>query len=263
MRFKNKVVLVTGSASGIGKNIARAFGNEGAKVIIANRTKEKANKVISEFRKDGIQAEGFQFDLVKKNNSVKLVKAVVKKWKRIDILINNIRSREKAPLLEIDEKLWELGLAANLKAPFFCTQEAARSMIKQESGCIVNIGSVEGLLAGYDSPLYHIAKAGLIQMTRYFALHMGKYNIRVNCVIPGKIIKDEHRDRYGREDNSEYRETINNCHPLGFPGSSDDVAAATLFLCSDQARFITGQSLIVDGGLTIQEQSGLLLRYKR
>ena len=187
-----------------------------------------------------------------------IIQQVVNNWGKIDILVNNARSGVRTTFFEETEESWEQTISVTLKAAFFTSQEAIRQMSRSGGGAIVNISSVAADFIGKDSPVYHIAKAGITQMTRYLAMHAGAYNIRVNCVAPGFIIQDEHMNRYSDESNMHYKKIAEFCHPVGHIGTSNDVADAVIFLCSPQSAFITGQSIVVDGGLTIQEQSNLV-----
>ncbi len=261
-KFQNKVVVVTGSGEGIGKNIARAFGKEGALVVVCGKDVEKGKYTTEEFKKEGIAVKRIAIDLGKKRAPQKMVQWVVKECGKIDILVNNARSGVRKLLIEETEESWEEGISVTLRAAFFTSQEAIRYMQKSGGGAIVNISSVAGEVVGHDSAVYHIAKAGMIQMTRYMAVHAGKFGVRVNCILPGFIIKDEYIKRFERADNEEFRETVKFLHPLGKTGGSDDVAKAVLFLSSSEASFITGQALHVDGGLTIQDQNNIVFRFK-
>lgn len=260
-RFVNQVVIVTGSARGIGKNIARAFGREGATVVICdiNQTQGKATE--TELRETGIAAEFIEIDLSETGAPQAMIQKVVQQFGRIDLLVNNARSGKRLSLLEETEESWELGMSVTLKAAFFASQEAILQMSETGGGSIVNIGSNLSFAIGKESPVYHIAKAGMLQMTRYLAVNAGGYNIRVNAVLPGLIVKDEHRERYNRDDNQRYREIAEFCHPLGNVGRSDEVAQTVLFLCSQEANFISGSCMVVDGGVSIQDQSTLLYRF--
>jgi NAD(P)-dependent dehydrogenase (short-subunit alcohol dehydrogenase family) len=261
-RFANKVALITGSARGIGKNIARAFGQEGANVAICDINLEDGKATEKKFVDEGISAGFFHIDLSIRGKPQAMVQQVTGRYGGIDILVNNAHSGKHASLLEEDDDSWENGVSVTLRAAFFSSQEAIRVMSQAEGGNIVNISSVLAFLSCHKSPIYHIAKAGLVQMTRYLADHAGKYGVRVNAVSPGFIIQDEHKMRYERDDNQRFREIAEFCHPLRHLGCSDDVANAVLFLCSPEASFITGQNIIVDGGLTIQEQNDLVFRSK-
>lgn len=260
-KFKNKVAVVTGGAGGIGKNIVRAFAQESASVIVCDVDEEKCRKTKNELQKQDLSVEILSMDLSQPGAPQDLIQKVFQKYKRIDILINNARSPNRTDLFGENENTWDQGMSVMLKAPFFSSREAIQVMSKTGGGSIINISSIAALLVGHDSPTYHIAKAGLIQMTRYLATYAGGYGIRVNCLLPGFIIKDEHVSRYNRDDNQRYREIAEFCHPLGHTGSSVDVTNAVQFLCSPEASFITGQALVVDGGLTLQDQSGLLFRF--
>lgn len=258
--FKDKVVAVTGSARGIGKNIARAFAQEGALVILCDIDRQGGLATLSEFHGQELKAGFLAVDLSQGGAAQTMIQEIIQRWNRLDILVNNARSGERKTLLEETESNWDEGLAVTLKAAFFASQEALRVMSHTGGGGIVNISSIAAFLSCHESPSYHVAKAGLVQMTRYLAAHAGAYGVRVNAVLPGFIVQDEHKVRYGGKDNQDYREIAESCHPLGKVGSSDDVAKAVLFLCSPEAAFISGQCLIVDGGLTLQEQSGLVNR---
>lgn len=259
-RFVGKVVAVTGSARGIGKNIACAFGREGATVIICDINEQNGKATESELRQRGMSAEFVLVDLRQRGAPQAMVQQIARRWGRLDILVNNARAGRRTSILEEDEDTWEEGITL-LRAGFFASQEAIRVMSQTGGGSIINISSVAALLTCQESPIYHIAKAGMLQMTRYLAAHAGVYGVRVNAVLPGFIVKDEHRERYERNDNQRYREIAEFCHPMGHVGESDDVASAVLFLCSPEASFISGQTIVVDGGLTLQEQSGLVYRF--
>lgn len=264
LRFANSIVAVSGSARGIGKNIARAFGVEGAQVAICDIDQEQGRATEDEFRQQGIAADFFSVDLSQRGEPQTMIRQVANKYGRLDILINNASSgRKRLELLEEDEDTWDQGMSVTLKAAFFASQEAIRVMRQTGGGKIVNISSIAGLLVCSESPHYHVAKAGLLQLTRYLAANAGRYRIRVNAVSPGFIVQDEHHERYARDDNQRYRKIAEFCHPLGHVGTSDDIANAVKFLCSSDSEFLTGQCLIVDGGIVLQEQSGLVYRFDR
>lgn len=261
MKITDRVVIITGGARGIGKNIAQKFGRMGDQVIICDLDEGVGDIIISNFKEHGLNVDFFPVDLSQKGTPQRMIQQVANKYGKIDILVNNARSGDKTSLFEETENTWDKTLSVTLKGAFFASQEAIQHMSEKRKGVIINIGSVVANYACDQSPSYHIAKAGVTQMTRYLALQAGRYNIRVNCVVPGFIVKDEHKDRFEDEKNIQYRKIAELSHPIGHIGSSDDVADAVIFLCSPQATFITGQELVVDGGLTIQEQSCLLYKY--
>lgn len=260
-RFTNKVVAVTGSARGIGKNILRSFGQEGACVVICDINQEIGQATETEFREEGITTDFLLIDLSQTGQPQAMVQKIVQKHGKIDVLVNNARAGKRLGLLEETEETWDLGMAVTLKAAFFATQEAIRSMSHTGGGSIVNISSIAGFSVCKESPIYHIAKAGMIQMTRYLAVNAGQCGVRVNAILPGFVVQDEHRERYNRDDNQAYRDVVEFCHPLGDVGKSDHIAHTALFLCSPEAGFITGECLVVDGGVSVQDQSTLLYRF--
>ena len=263
-RFAGKVVAVTGGARGIGRNIAKAFGGEGAFIGLADIDQEKGNTAVSELRGHGVTAEFLHVDLSRRGEPQAMVRNVVERFGRLDVLINNARSGGRNAGSEEDEDAWEVSMAVTLRAAFFASQEAVRVMKKNGGGSIVNISSTTALLAAYEvSATYQIAKAGMIQMTRHFALKVGPHNVRVNAVLPGFIVQDEHRHRFEQDDNQRYREIAEFSHPVRHTGASDDVANACLFLCSPDASFINGQCLVVDGGMSVQEHFSLLSEFQK
>ena len=259
--FRDRVVAITGSARGIGKNIARAFGLAGAHIVICDIDKKPGQATRDELCRREIDATFLFSDLSRKRAPQKMVRQIAQKFGRLDILINNAGAGKKRPWMKEDEESWEEGISVTLRAAFFASQEAIRVMSKQGGGSIINISSVAAFLTCHQSPVYHIAKAGLLQMTRYLASQAGSYGVRINTVSAGFIVRDEDRDHYERSTNRRYRKIAEFCHPLRRVGTSDDVANAVMFLCSPKASFISGQSLIVDGGLVLQEQSGLVFRF--
>jgi 3-oxoacyl-[acyl-carrier protein] reductase len=256
-RLTNKVCLVTGAGRGIGRNIAVALGREGCALALADIDATRLSLVQSELLSQGIVAEIFVSDLSLKGGAHTLVKAVVEKFGKIELMINSARSGRRLTFLDESEENWDLTLDVNLKANFFLVQAAISYMPKGSS--IINIGSVSGQFVSNESPSYQISKAGLVHLTRYLAVNSG--GVRVNSVLPGYIVQDEHRHRYELDDaiQEKYRSIVQALHPMGGgPGYSDDIADAVIFLASNESRFITGQSLVVDGGLTIQDPTKIL-----
>lgn len=256
--FAGKVALITGSARGIGKTIAAAFGRSGAKVAICDLNRPASIATVREMREAGIDAQYFSVDLSRRGGPQRMVGAVAKQLGRIDVLVNNARAGRRLGLDEDTEGNWDTTLSVGLRAAYFASQRAIPLMQSRGGGCIVNISSVSALLVSNESAGYHAAKAGLIQLTRFLAANAGSKGVRVNAVLPGFIVQDEHRERYAREDNAAYRARAERSHPLRNVGFASDVAETTLFLCSDSARFITGQAIVVDGGLTIQDPWALV-----
>jgi NAD(P)-dependent dehydrogenase (short-subunit alcohol dehydrogenase family) len=263
-RFDGQVVVITGGARGIGKNIARAFGLQGATVVICDIASDNGELAAAELSGSGIRAHYLQIDLLKTGAVAGLVGEIMQRHGRIDVLVNNAKAGQRRNFLEETPENWDMAMNVILQSAFFAAQAVVPAMKQGGGGSIVNICSVLGALcgqAGAESPGYHVAKAGLMHLTRYLAVHAGPHQVRVNCVAPGFIVQDEHQARYRQADNSGYREKAEFCHPVGQVGCSDDVAKAVLYLCDPASTFITGQCLTVDGGLTLQEPSGVVFAY--
>jgi NAD(P)-dependent dehydrogenase (short-subunit alcohol dehydrogenase family) len=256
--FHGKVVLVTGGIRGIGKTIADAFGHAGARIALCDINQDLGKKVLLEFHKLGIESEYFRVDLSKKGQPQQMVNKVADTFGRLDILVNNARAGARLALSDDTEENWDLTMSVGLKAAYFASQQAIPIMGKNNGGSIINIGSVSAFLASRESGPYHAAKGGLLQLTRFLAANAGMHKVRVNSVLPGLIVQKAHRERFLRDDNASYRARAESCHPVGRVGDAEDVAAAILFLCSDASGFVTGQSIVVDGGLTIQDPWAVL-----
>lgn len=258
--FSGRVVLVTGAARGIGLNVARQFCESGAFVSIIDIDRETGERAAETLRRSGGRAVFSHGDLAAAGEPARVVQDLAAAQGKIDVLVNNAASGPRTTLFEETEASWAATMAVTLRATFFTSQEAIRHMRQQAGGgCIVNIGSVLGTVATLtESPSYHVAKAGVQQMTRYLATAAGEFGVRVNCIAPGFIVKDEHLQRFNEASNESYRETAKRHHPLRGVGTSDDVAAAVLFLCSPEAKYITGECLTLDGGVTKQEHFALI-----
>ena len=233
MRFDNKVVVVTGAARGIGKNIADLFERLGGTVARCDRKAQELN-----------------VDLSDPYAGRKLVEEIVKKYGRIDVLVNNARSNIRKFLWEETEEEWDFEMSVGVKAPYFL---AKYSMPHMKGGAIVNIGSVTANVVSHECAPYQISKGACLQLTRVLAQMGSHWNVRVNAVLPGAIVQNEHRERYGLLENQDYRLRVEEAHLVKRPGTSDEIANAAAFLASDLSGFTTGASLVVDGGLTIQD----------
>jgi NAD(P)-dependent dehydrogenase (short-subunit alcohol dehydrogenase family) len=261
--LNGKIALVTGAARGIGNNIAAKLASRGATVVIADINAELGESAIENIASAG-RVSYITVDLSSKKGSQQVIEATVEQHGRLDILVNNARSRPagKPDLMSENEESWDATLSVTLKGTFFTSQAAIVHWEKfpTDGASIVNIASIASTLVTIESPAYHAAKAGVVQITRYLADAAGPMGVRVNAVAPGLIIQNEHQDRFSRDDNEAYRNAAIATHPIGRVGASDDIAEAVAFLASDRSSFVTGQIIGVDGGSSVQEHWSFLYR---
>ena len=231
-------------------------------MIIVDINEQLGSTVVKECHSKKLEVDFLAMDLAQTEQAEKVVDTVTRKHGKIDILVNNARAGKRTAHLAETIENWELSFDVSLKAPFFLSQVLiSRAPNLPRESVILNISSVAAKNISQNSASYHLIKAALENLTRYLAVYGGPKGFRVNAIRPGFIVQDEHRSRYRQDDNQTYRDMAEYCHPLRRIGSSDDIANAALFLCSDLARFITGQVLTVDGGLTIQDQWSLIERF--
>ena len=243
MRFKGKVTIVTGSAQGIGKAIAQGFAGEAADVILLDKS-EEAQNTAREIKAGGGKASAMICDATNGQEVKDTIKQIIEKWGRIDILVNNIGWNESISFLESDEALWYKSLDINLLVPMRLCHAVLPHMIKQKSGRVVNISSIAGRQPRPFALAYSAAKAGVIAITRSLAVAMAPYNIRVNSVAPAIIDTQLLREQAPPE----HLGPIMKQSTLGRLGQPEEVAAAVLFMASDEASYIIGQTLNADGG---------------
>ena len=241
MSLDGKIALVTGGSRGIGKAISARLYAAGAKVAIAARDE---TKVTAAARELGERAAGFAADIANAEAVTKLIEAVEKSLGPIDILVNNAGITRDGLLMRMSDADWDAVLDTNLKAAFNTMKAVTRGMMKRRWGRVINITSVVGLTGNAGQANYAASKAGLIGLTKSVAKELASRNILVNAVAPGFIDTD-----MTRELTEEQRKQLLDLIPLGRLGSGEDVAGAVLFLASDQASYITGQVLVVDGGM--------------
>jgi 3-oxoacyl-[acyl-carrier protein] reductase len=244
MRFKDKVVLITGASRGIGKATALSFAKEGAKIIVNYHNAEKeANEVIKEISKIGTEAIAVKCDVSKEEEVKKMISDGIKKFGKIDILVNNAGIVFDVPLFEKTLEQWNRTLGVNLIGVFLCSKYATPHIKKQKSGAIINISSTNGLdTLSTESADYDASKAGVISLTKNLASELAP-NIRVNCIAPGWISTDINKG-LPKDYVAEETEHI----LMKRFGKPEEIAKAVLFLASDDASFITGTTLVVDGG---------------
>ncbi len=245
MRVKDKVAIVTGAAQGLGEGIALRLAEEGARIAAVDVNLEGANRTVSRLQGMGKEAMAFDTNVADKSKVQALCEAIVTKWGRIDILVNNAAITRDAMMKNMSEDQWDAVLEVNLKAPFMLIQAASKYMAEQKYGKIVNITS-RAFLGNIGQANYSASKGGLVSLTRTAALELARFGINVNVIAPGvmntPMIKTIPEDVLGR---------MLKAIPLGRIGQPQDIANAVLFLSSDEASFITGQTLFVCGGRSI------------
>jgi 3-oxoacyl-[acyl-carrier protein] reductase len=248
MSFNGKVAIVTGGSRGLGRGIAIELGKRGAKVVVNyHANADAANEVVQLIKDAGSEALAVQSDVSQYDAAQSLIKAVTEFGGRLDILVNNAGTTRDMLLAMMPEADWDLVIATNLKSAYNCSKAALRPMMRQKYGRIVNITSVAGLAGNPGQTNYSASKAGLIGFTKSLAKEIGGRNITVNAVAPGFVPTDLTSSLPQNLLDEAIKMT-----PLGRLGTVEDVAYAVAFLASDEAAYITGQVLSVDGGLAMQ-----------
>lgn len=246
MNVKDKVTIITGAGSGIGRGTALLFGREGAKVVVADVNEKGGEETANEIRKNGGEAFFARLDVSNREQVKNVVQETIKKYGRIDVLINNAGIIQDALVVKMTEEQWDRVINIDLKGPFNCIQAVVGSMIEQGSGEILNVSSIVGLYGNIGQINYAAAKSGLIGMTKTLAKELGKKGIRVNAIAPGFIVTPMTSGIPEK-----ILEMMKEKTPLKRLGQVEDVANTLLFLASDEAGFINGAVITVDGGLLI------------
>ena len=249
-RFQDKVIIVTGGASGMGLSTVQRFLDEGANVVVGDLNEENGEAVLAQAKDDGYESQirFVKVDVSKESNIEELLQTASSQFGRLDVLFNNAGiGGAFGPITEIDEEDWDQTHSVMLKGVFLGIKHAARILIEQgEGGSIINTASVAGLSGGAGPAAYSAIKAGVINLTRASAVELAKHKIRVNCICPGGILTPlVHR---GNPDMMKDR--LTKLQPWPEVGEGKHIAGAVVFLASDDSEFVTGHPLIVDGGLT-------------
>jgi len=237
--------MVTGSSRGIGNAIAKKYLEEGAKVILIDRDEEGVKKSIEDMKQYG-DAVGYAMDVTDRARIAEVFESVVKDHGTLDILVNNAGITQDAQMYKMTEDQWDSVINVNLKGVFNCAQEAVKIMREKKSGAIINISSVVGLYGNFGQVNYAATKSGVIGMTKSLAKEVGRKNVTVNAVAPG-FIMTEMTEKMPEKVLDMMKEKA----PLGRLGMPEDIANACLFLASDEASFVTGTVLSVDGGVVL------------
>jgi len=247
MRFEGKVAIVTGGARGIGRAIALRLAREGASVVVNYLSNQAAaDETVSQIQSAGGQAIAAQCDVSNVVQAQALVDRAREVFGRVDVLVNNAGTTRDTLIMRMTEEDWDLVIDTNLKGAFNCIKAASRPMVKQRYGRIVNVTSVSGLDGNAGQANYASAKAGLVGLTKTVAKELGSRGITCNAVAPGYVATDLTSSLP-----DDLVQLAIERAPLGRAGTGEDIAAAVAFLASDEASFVTGQILAVDGGLLI------------
>ena len=246
MRFQDKVALITGGARGIGKEIALRFAKEGANIAIFDVDMEEAAKTQNQIEALGRQLMAFKVDVTDYKQVEEAVNKILDKFKGVDILVNNAGITRDALLLRMTDSDWDAVINVNLKGTFNCTKCVSKVMVKQTYGRIVNIASIIGLIGNIGQANYSASKAGIIALTKTAAKELARRNINVNAIAPGFIATDM-TAKLPQDIKAKMLSAI----PLNRLGEPADVAVLCLFLAAEDSSYITGQVIVIDGGMVM------------
>lgn len=246
MKLKDKVAIITGAARGIGFAIAETLAQNGVLSVIIDLNKNDVDGAVQKIDDAGFKAIGYACDVTDSENLGNVFKDIHSKFENIDILVNNAGITRDGLIMKMKETDWDAVINVNLKGTFNCTQKVSRFMLKQKSGVIINISSVVGIMGNPGQANYAASKGGIIALTKSAAKEFASRNIRVNAIAPG-FIQTEMTDKLPKEVVDKYLEAI----PLSCMGTVKDIANLCVFLASKEAKYITGQTINVDGGLVM------------
>ena len=247
MDLKEKIAFITGGARGIGFEIAKTFAKAGADIILGDIDQKNLDTAVNELKSLGVKVEGYVHDVSSLKSCEEVIKKAADQFGRIDILVNNAGITRDTLLMRMSEDDFDRVITINLKGTFNCTKVVSRIMMRQRYGRIINIASVIGLIGNVGQANYAASKAGIIGLTKSAARELAARNVTVNAIAPG-YIETEMTRVLPEEVTSQMLQNI----PLARPGTPLDVANAAVFLASDYASYMTGQVLVVDGGMVMQ-----------
>jgi len=252
-KLKDKVTVITGGGTGLGKAMALALANEGSDIVVAARRIEPIEQAAREVRDLGRKALAIPTDVTDSAQVNRLVEQTISELGRIDILINNagiVRSQQMKPLWEITDEEWHLGIDVNLSSAFFCCRAVGKYFTERNSGKIINVASGEGFRGVRDNFMYTCAKGGVLQLTRTLAITWAPYNIQVNCIVPGFVDTATLQPQEIKSAMEQRRATGSGrvFIPVGRLGVPEDIASLALFLASEASDYVTGGYFAADGG---------------
>lgn len=245
--LEGRRAVVTGASRGLGMYMARALSKAGAELVVTARKKENCESIVEEIRTDGGTISAYNLDVRIQESISEFVRAVLDEHHSIDILVNNAGMNIRKPFLDFTWEEWNTIIETNLRSGFFVTQGFVRSMMERRYGRIINIGSVTSVFGYAGIVPYCASRGGVLQMTKGLADELGPYGITVNCLAPGWFKTDQNAQLY---ENKEWLEYIIDRIPLKRPGKPDDLDGAIVFLASEASAYISGQVMLVDGGIT-------------
>lgn len=255
MEFQDKVVLISGGAAGLGKEIAKCFGREGAKISICDKNMDEGNRTCSELREAGAEAVFFECDVRSEQDIVATVAKTVEIYGRIDVLVNNVGMHFCKQIPSITAEYWGNAFDINARGHFLFIRETVPVMKSIGKGSIVNVSSIHALVTTAGSSVYAATKGAIVSMTYSIAIELAPFNIRINVILPGafrgswidkklETLEPEQKDKFLQRQSS-------NRIPMGRVADSEEIAWPVLFMASDKASYITGSVLVVDGGRII------------
>jgi len=247
--LRDKVALVTGAGKGLGKSMALALSESGAHVIVVSRTLPDIEATAREIQENGAKALPIALDVTKEEDVVRMVETILREFKTIDILVNNVGTFIGGPFLEFSVDNWHKMLEINLTSTYLCSKVVGKHMVERKNGKIINISSALGIFGARDSGAYCASKGGVIQLTKALAIEWAKYNINVNSIAPYSL--ETEKTSTMLEDEKVKKALISKI-PLSRIGQPSDVSGTVVFLASKASDYITGQIIFVDGGFSAQ-----------
>ena len=244
-KLKNKVAIVTGASRGIGRSVAQEISKSGAHVVCVSRSEDDLLKISKKLNDEGFSSSSFACDVSNSNDFKKLIDDTVSKFNQVDILVNNAGITKDNLIMRMSESDWNTVIDVNLKGVFNGIKAVSRQMMKQKYGRIINISSIVGLIGNPGQANYAASKAGVIGLGKAVSKELASRNITVNTIAPGYIETDMVEDIQETVKDNLFKQI-----PLGRIGKPSDIATAVLYLASDEAGYITGQTLTIDGGMT-------------